>query len=164
MTTPLPEDLDGSVGKVRGVVAGLDALLPSGGDGAPEGPFQAVGTVLAGLGAGALVAASLAWTVAGASALGLERDCPDHKCVEGTPGARTYRRVRDGARAADILVGVGMPVLTGGLLLVVLGSTAAPPPVAGASTTPDAVAGAGTLRVTPSVGATGGELVVEASF
>lgn len=99
------------------------ALSPSGKD---ETPLQVVGTVLLGLGASSLFASGVVWLVAANAATRLDDECPNHQCVEGTLGGDAYETTRDGLKAADILAGVGFPVMGVGAVLLIFSGALGP--------------------------------------
>jgi hypothetical protein len=66
-----------------------------------------------------LLAAGISWITAASNAAKLDTECPDKICYEGTPGGDALETARDAEVAASVLTGVGMPLLAGGLVLVV---------------------------------------------
>jgi hypothetical protein len=88
-----------------------------------ETPLQVVGTVLSGLGAATLFASGITWLIGATHAARLESECPGGLCVEGTSGGSAYVTARDSLRAADIVAGVGFPVLGAGLVLIVFSAS-----------------------------------------
>jgi hypothetical protein len=88
-----------------------------------ETPLQVVGTVIAGLGAATLFASGVTWIVAATNASRLDQHCPNGVCVEGTPGGDAYVTTRDALKGADIVAGVGFPVLGAGIVMLVFSAT-----------------------------------------
>jgi hypothetical protein len=76
------------------------------------------GTVLSGLGGTTIMAAGICWLVAATSASRLDEDCPNRVCVEGSTGARSLETARDAKSAAIVLFAIGLPVTTGGFVLL----------------------------------------------
>lgn len=107
-----------------------DSAPPSGDLEAPEGsrrggpriPLVTAGSIFAGLGGMSLMAASITWIVAASNAAGLDDDCPNKVCVEGSFGADRLQTARDSEKAAAILTGIGTPMLAGGLVLLLYAS------------------------------------------
>jgi hypothetical protein len=94
----------------------------------PAGPAKpivtVVGGVVAGLGALTMFAASVTWLTAWTKSLDVdEENCPGHQCVEGTRGGDAYEATKDLARATDILLGVGLPAIGGGLSMLIIGAS-----------------------------------------
>jgi hypothetical protein len=89
------------------------------------GALATGGTVLAGLGALAIIAAGVSWLAAAGNAAKLDDECPDKICYEGTPGGDALEDARDAEKAAGVLVGVGTPVLAGGLVLLLFSKSLA---------------------------------------
>jgi hypothetical protein len=77
--------------------------------------------VLSGLGGVAVIAAGISEIVALSSIGQLSFDCPKNVCVRGTAGGDAYIRAQDAEKAADILVGVGLPTFGAGISLLSLG-------------------------------------------
>jgi hypothetical protein len=127
-------------------MAAAPAPAAAGDDGPPPpppsssaGPALATGgTILAGLGGATLLAASIAWLTAAGDAAKLDDECPNKVCVEGTPGGDALVEARDAERAAGVLVGVGTPLLAGGLVLTLFSTAFG--------------SRGGPVRVVPSVG------------
>jgi hypothetical protein len=107
------------------------------------------GVTFIGLGAGTLSAASITALNAATDAAKLDDECPDKLCVEGTPGGDALVSARDNMYAAEVLLGVGTPLLAGGFVLLLLSSAYKPSGV--------------TLQAAPAVGAgfTGGTVRVQ---
>ncbi len=82
--------------------------------------------MLTGLGAATLMAAGITWIVAAGHAARLDDECPDKRCVEGTPGGDAYVAARDSERASGILAGVGAPVMASGVVLLLFTSAFRP--------------------------------------
>jgi hypothetical protein len=97
--------------------------VAAGGGGLPRGgaadTLAAGGAVLGGLGMLAMLAAGISWITAASNAARLDTECPQNICYEGTPGGDALETARDAEVAASVLTGVGMPLLAGGLVLVV---------------------------------------------
>lgn len=94
------------------------------------------GTIVLSLGLATMMGAGIAAIVAGASALDLEDECPGKVCFEGSRGEDRLHRARDAARATDWLLGIGMPVVASGAVMLMYsavlgrrGSASVPPPV-----------------------------------
>jgi hypothetical protein len=94
----------------------LDAIPPKRGGGIS--PLTIVGTSLAGLGGATIMASGICWLVAAAEASRLDDDCPGRVCVEGSTGARSLETARDAKSAAIVLFAIGLPVTTGGFVLM----------------------------------------------
>jgi hypothetical protein len=77
------------------------------------------GFVLTGLGALTMMASGIVWLNAASHSARLDDECPNETCVEGTSGADSLESARDSERAADILLGISLPVLTAGFVLVI---------------------------------------------
>lgn len=90
--------------------------------GGPRLPLVTAGSIFAGLGGMSLMAASITWIVAAGNAAGLDDDCPNKICVEGTFGADRLQTARDAEKAAAILTGIGTPMLAGGMVLLLYAS------------------------------------------
>jgi hypothetical protein len=67
-----------------------------------------------------LFASGVTWLVAWSSAVKLDDDCPNRRCVAGTTGADNLERARDARDAADVLAGIGFGTLGGGLVVIAL--------------------------------------------
>jgi len=80
------------------------------------------GAVIASLGTMTLLAAGVTALTAWTHSLDLEDECPNHYCVEGTRGGDAYEATRDLSNATDVLLGVALPAIGGGLSLVILGA------------------------------------------
>jgi hypothetical protein len=83
-----------------------------------DSTLSIVGTTVGGLGGATIMAAGICWIVAAASASRLDEDCPNKTCVEGSTGARSLETARDAKSAAIVLFAIGLPVTTGGLVMV----------------------------------------------
>ena len=81
--------------------------------------FMITGYSLIGLGTLTLMASGIVYLTAASAAGRLDDECPNKRCVEGTEGADTLERARDGEQAADILVGIAFPVMTAGFVMVI---------------------------------------------
>lgn len=88
----------------------------------PRLPLVTAGSIFAGLGGMSLMAASITWIVAAGNAAGLDNDCPNKMCVEGSIGADRLQTARDAEKAAAILTGIGTPMLAGGMVLLLYAS------------------------------------------
>jgi len=82
-------------------------------------PLRTTGIVVLSLGVATMFAAGVTAIVAATSASDLEDECPGGKCVEDTRGGRSYSRALDSARATDWLIGIGMPVLASGTVMLI---------------------------------------------
>ncbi|MEZ4446897.1 MAG: hypothetical protein R3B72_47900 [Polyangiaceae bacterium] len=80
-------------------------------------PLAVVAPVVGGLGAILLGASGVTWLVAYGEARDLEEECPNHRCVEGTPGGDTYEEVRRLANTSAVLLGVSIPMMAGGIVM-----------------------------------------------
>jgi hypothetical protein len=80
--------------------------------------FMITGYSLIGLGTLTLMASGIVFLTAAGAAGRLDDECPQKRCVEGSEGADTLERARDGEQAADVLVGIALPVMTAGFVLV----------------------------------------------
>lgn len=122
---------------------------PSPGGSSPRMALATGGSVLGGLGLVAFMAAGISWLVAAGDAARLDDECPNKTCVEGTPGGDALVRARGAARASVVLVGVGTPLLAGGLVMSLFATAF---PRSGAAVNAAPVVGptfaGGTLRVT----------------
>jgi hypothetical protein len=87
-------------------------------------PIAATGGALAGVGALTLFASGVAALVGSGEAAALDTECPDHRCIEGSTGARTLESARDSIHAAEILAAIGFPTVAGGLTMVAIGVAA----------------------------------------
>jgi hypothetical protein len=94
----------------------LDKIPPK--RGKSDSTLSIVGTAVGGLGGATIMAAGICWLVAAASASRLDEDCPNKVCVEGSTGARSLETARDAKSAAIVLFAIGLPVTTGGLVMV----------------------------------------------
>lgn len=112
----------------------LDKIPPKRGR---DSTLTIVGTAVAGLGGGTIMASGICWLVAASSASRLDEDCPGKVCVEGSSGARSLETARDAKSAAIVLFAIGLPVTTGGLVMLLYA---------------DPRDRRRTLRVSPSVG------------
>ena len=92
-------------------------------------PLVAVGAPLLGVGALTLLGSGVAWLIAFGAAQDLEEECPNRRCVEGTPGGRAYVRARDGAVVAEVMAAVGLTALGAGIVVLSLaiGTDETPP-------------------------------------
>lgn len=81
-------------------------------------PLLVTGTVFAGLGMSTLVASGITWLVAASAAARLDEDCPNKHCVEGSSGADALERARSAERASAVLFAIGLPVMTGGCVVL----------------------------------------------
>jgi hypothetical protein len=122
------------------------------GDGAATA-LGITGTTFIGLGAATFLAAGITWTVAAASAARADQECPNDRCVEGTIGADSLRTARDAEKGADVLVGIGAPVLATGLVLAIV-----------ARGLRSGSKRAAAVTAAPVVGSTGGGAVVHVRF
>src|SRR5512134_2411952 len=99
-------------------------------DRAPRTPLAIAGSVCAGLGGATLMAAGITWLVAAGESMALDDECPNKICYTGTRGGDAYERARDAERGADILVGIGAPVMGAGIMMLLyaaaLGRTTTP--------------------------------------
>ena len=64
------------------------------------------------------MAAGICWLVAAASASNLDQECPGKVCVEGSTGARSLETARDAKSAGIVLFAIGLPVTTGGFVML----------------------------------------------
>jgi hypothetical protein len=80
--------------------------------------FMITGYSLVGLGTLTLMASGIVFLAAAGAAGRLDEECPNKRCVEGSEGADALERARDGEQAADVLVGIALPVMTAGFVLV----------------------------------------------
>jgi hypothetical protein len=81
--------------------------------------IEITGLALTGVGTLTIMAAGITGLVASAEASRLDDECPNKRCVEGTPGGDSLESARDSARATEILLGIGLPVLTAGFVLMI---------------------------------------------
>jgi len=81
--------------------------------------FMITGYSLIGLGTLTLMASGIVYLTAAAAAGRLDEECPNKRCVEGTEGADALDTARDTEQAADILVGIALPVMTAGFVMVI---------------------------------------------
>jgi hypothetical protein len=77
------------------------------------------GYTLTGLGVLTFMASGIVWLTAAADASRLDDECPNKKCVRGTTGGDALEAARDEEKAADVLLGISLPVMTAGLVLVI---------------------------------------------
>ena len=82
-------------------------------------PLRTTGIVVVSLGVATMFGAGVSAIVAAASTTNLADDCPGGRCVEGTPGGRAYSRAVDAATAADWLIGIGMPIVASGTVMLI---------------------------------------------
>ncbi|EYF07146.1 Hypothetical protein CAP_0625 [Chondromyces apiculatus DSM 436] len=122
---------------------------PAPGGSNPHTALVTGASVLGGLGVVAFMAAGISWLVAANDAAKLDEECPSKICYEDSPGGEHLVRARGAERASVVLVGVGTPLLAGGLVMSLFstafrrsGTAVNAAPVVGPS-----FAG-GTLRVT----------------
>src|SRR5262249_12113573 len=94
--------------------------------GSAKVPLAVGGSVAAGLRALTLVPAGITWLVAASESLTLSNECPNHECVEGTTGGDNYVTARDAGRGANILAGIGTPLLATGIVLLLFSSATGP--------------------------------------
>jgi len=80
--------------------------------------IQVTGYTLAGLGTLTLLASGIVFLDAAGAAARLDDECPNKRCVEGSDGADSLETARDLEQAADIMVGISLPVITAGLVMV----------------------------------------------
>lgn len=126
--------------RVRLVRVDPNAQMPAGSfvdHSGAKGALQISGAIIAGVGGLSLFASGITAIVAGGAAASLSTDCPNHTCVKGTPGGDAYATVRDSSKATQVLLGIGLPSLGGGLSLLLLGS---------------AVGGRSSVSINPTVG------------
>lgn len=112
-------------------------------------PLAIVGGSLSLLGIGTLFAAGITQIVAASEASRLDRECPQKRCVEGTRGGDAYETARDSAKGAEILLGVGLPLVSAGLMMTLFAASLGP---------------AERVRAVPVVSARGGGARVAVSF
>lgn len=93
----------------------LDKIPPKRGK---DSTLMIVGTSVAGLGGVTIMASGICWLVAATAASRLDEDCPGKRCVEGSTGARSLETARDTKSAAIVLFAIGLPVTTGGLVML----------------------------------------------
>jgi len=80
------------------------------------------GTIIGSLGLAATTAAAFTWLVGWADSTKLDDECPNGDCVIGTRGGDRYQRVQNAADASEILIGVGTPMMFGGLAVLIVGT------------------------------------------
>ena len=105
-----------SEGKTASESAALDKIPPKRKKG--DSTLAIVGTAVGGLGGATIMAAGICWLVAATSASRLDEDCPGRVCVEGSTGARSLETARDAKSAAIVLFAIGLPVTTGGMVML----------------------------------------------
>ena len=93
----------------------LDKIPPKRGR---DSTLTIVATSVAGLGGATIMASGICWLVAATEASRLDEDCPGKVCVEGSTGARSLETARDAKSAAIVLFAIGLPVTTGGLVML----------------------------------------------
>ena len=93
----------------------LDKIPPKRGK---DSTLMIVGTSVAGLGGATIMASGICWLVAASTASHLDNDCPGKVCVEGSSGAQSLETARDAKSAAIVLFAIGLPVTTGGLVML----------------------------------------------
>lgn len=113
--------------------------------------LKSIGGGLAGLGALALLGASITWMVALGEAEALDDECYDYDCYENSRGGEALVRARDAEKGAGIVAGIGVPVLVSGLVVLLFG--------AGMDDRDSA-----SVHVAPTVASEGGGLTLEARF
>jgi hypothetical protein len=79
---------------------------------------ELTGYLLTGLGTLTLLASGIVWLNAAAIASRLDDECPNNRCVEGSDGAESLESARDAEQAADVLVGISLPVITAGFVMI----------------------------------------------
>src|SRR5262249_37735975 len=94
--------------------------------GSAKVPLAIGGSVAAGLGVLTLAAAGITWLVAASEAATLHSECPNNVCVEGTTGGNAYETARDASRAANVLAGIGTPLLATGIVMLLFSSATGP--------------------------------------
>ena len=82
---------------------------------------QITGYALTGAGFLTFMASGIVWLTAASNASRLDDECPDNKCVKGTTGGDALESARAQEKAADVLLGISLPVMTAGLVLVIYG-------------------------------------------
>jgi hypothetical protein len=80
---------------------------------------QVTGYVLMGLGMLTMFASGIVFLDAAGAAGRLDDECPNKRCVEGSEGAKSLETARDTEEAADVLLGVSLPVITAGVVMVI---------------------------------------------
>jgi hypothetical protein len=115
--------------------------------------LTAVGGGLAGLGALTMLAAGITWLVAAGESFALDDECPNKLCYENSRGGDALERARDAEAASGILVGIGMPLMTSGFIMMLFGAGMA-----------DGGAERASVRVAPVVAQDGSGLKLEARF
>lgn len=127
---PAPEvslkaPLDPAAFRLRPNLASLGPvpILPApprwGGYYSEKPPLRTTGTVVVSLGVATMFGAGISAILTAAFASSLSRECPNHQCVEGTTGGRTLQEARDAALATDWLIGIGMPVIASGTVMLI---------------------------------------------
>jgi len=88
-------------------------------------PLIATGTILSGIGLITVFAAGVTWLVAWGDSQALDEECsqPSGECYIGTPGGDTYEHVEDLSNASKIMIGVGLPLMFGGLAISIIGGS-----------------------------------------
>jgi hypothetical protein len=81
--------------------------------------IEITGLSLTGVGTLTVMAAGITGLVAWGASSRLDDECPNKRCVEGTTGADSLETARDSARATEVLLGIGLPVLTAGFVLMI---------------------------------------------
>jgi hypothetical protein len=81
------------------------------------------GAVFTGLGGLTVMASGITWLVAWGKSGGLDDDCPEGYCIEGTRGGDRYQAVEDLAATSELLLGLGASATLSGIALLVLGGT-----------------------------------------
>lgn len=111
-------------------------------------PMLATGGVMAGVGAISVAAAGISWLTAWGHSRDLDDECYDSNgnrggryCIMGTPGGDAYESARDLSDASGVLIAVGIPLLTAGVAITIIGASLPAAP-----------------KMTANVGPTGGSM------
>jgi hypothetical protein len=98
--------------------------------------LAAGGASLLGLGALTMLASGITWLVAWGESRDLEDECPNQQCMVGTEGGDALETSRDAADASEVLLAIGAPTFSVGLVMLVVMATLPRTRTAGAPRTP----------------------------
>lgn len=95
-------------------------------------PLTVTGSVLAGVGAMTVLVSGAVWLSAWGESRDFKSECqerPDpsgddsiYLCEIGSRGADSYEKARDLSKASQVMVGIGLPLIAGGVALTVIGA------------------------------------------
>ena len=85
--------------------------------------LAAGGASLLGLGALTMLASGITWLVAWGESRNLDENWPNQQCMVGTEGGDALERSRDAADASEVLIAIGAPTFSVGLVMLVVRAT-----------------------------------------